>query len=374
MKLKFFIIALGLLVGACKKTDSTGAIVLTGEQNTPLTLTNRFNSLTTADYIVEGQFRILASVTIEPGTVILMKPGSEIVIDGSGSLKAIGTSDLPIRFSGETPSSGSWNKLLFLSNSPNNILDHVIIEHGGGDNSYDGSVYGYNSGRLSMRNTLIRNGKNYGLRIYTDEFTLVEFTNNTIHNVQHAPVRVRPVHWDKFDLSLTAYGNGFNRIEIESGVVSLPKTIHPAVIPYFVPSGQIEINQAVEFLPGVTTLMGPQAVLAIFSAGSLKAIGTFENPIVFTGEQSVNGYWNGIRFLGSNNLNNEFQHCTIAYGGGDASWNGIVYLYDNARFKLGNSRVQYSQTYGIINYGNNNTFVNDGNNVFEGNLLGDIGN
>jgi len=375
--LSLFVIFISLTFISCKKEKdalTTGAIELSGIQETAITLTNRFNSLTTADYVVSGSYTIQASVVIEPGTVIVMKPGAQITIEGSGSLKAVGTTDLPIIFTGESKTSGSWNKILFRSNNSNNQLIHTIIEYGGGDASYNASVYGYLNGRVSIANSTIRYGQNYGVLIYSPEFILAQFENNTIHNIQLAPVLVRPTHIDKFNESFVAYDNGRNRIEVDNGAISTSLVLSKTLIPYFLKSGNIEVNSDFELLSGVNFIMGPGAGFSVTSSGSFKAIGTQLSPITITGEQSLNGYWNYIRFNGSNNLNNELQFCTVSYGGGDNSWNAIMYLYDNSRLRLGNSTIMGSQNYGVINYSNANTFVDDGNNEYLNNNMGDIGN
>ena len=368
----------GLLVfSSCKQKEeeeTAGAIELSGDQNTPRTLENRFESLTTPDYIVRGTFSVNAAVTIEPGTVIVMAPGSQIVVDGSGSLKSVGTAALPIRFTGESKSAGSWNKILFMSNNANNQMVYTIVEHGGGDGSYDASVYCYQNGRLAMSNSTIRNGNNYGILVYTPEFTLSDFSDNTIHDIQLAPALIQPSHIDLFDGTFSAYDNGYNRIEVDYGEIGVTKTIHSTMVPYFIRSGNIEVVAPVELEPGVNMTMGPGSGFSVSGSGSFKAIGTVSNPITITGEQSVNGYWNSIRFIGSNNLNNEFQYCTISYGGGNTSWDAMLYLYDNSRMRIGNSLISDSQTYGIMNYGGSNTLVDDGNNVFSNNQSGDIGN
>ena len=375
--LSLILISTVVLFTACKKDDkdnTIGAIELTGEQNTPLILENRFESLTTPDYVVTGSYTITAAVSIQPGTVIVMKPGAQIVIEGSGSLKSIGTAELPIRFTGESKVAGSWNKLLFKSNNSNNQLIHTIVEHGGGDNSYNASVYCYLNGRLRMNHLTVRNGRNYGVLVYSNDFVVDQFANVLIHNTQLAPVKVQAQQFGIFDETFVAHSNGFNRIEIEHDVITLNTTVNKTTVPYFIRSGFIDVQADLSLNPGVNLIMGPNTGFSILSNGSFKAIGTALENISIIGEQALNGYWNNIRFTNSFSLNNEMQYCTISHGGNDNSWNGMIYLYANSRVRIGNSTISNSQTYGILNYTNSSTLIDDGNNIFSNNTSGDIGN
>lgn len=56
--------------------------------------------------------------------------------------------------------------------------------------------------------------------------------------------------------------------------------------------------------------------LKVGDNGGLKAIGTEEHPIVFTAEQPVRGFWNGIHFHNSNTIDNQLEFVTVEYGGG----------------------------------------------------------
>lgn len=125
---------------------------------------------------------------------------------------------------------------------------------------------------------------------------------------------------------------------------------------------------------GTNFIFGPSTYLSVESQGSLNALGSAGNLIRFMGEQSVEGSWSGIRFTNSASVNNEFQYCDFGSGGSDPSWDAMIYLYYGARLKLGNSSIHNSYTWGLIEYQGTNTFINDGNNSFYGNLQGDIGN
>ncbi|MBM4363844.1 MAG: hypothetical protein FJ104_14280 [Deltaproteobacteria bacterium] len=77
-----------------------------------------------------------ATLTIEPGTQILVKTGARIVVstNSTGStLSAVGTEAAPISFCGVTATPGAWGGILVDGGlAVGSALEHVLIEDGGG--------------------------------------------------------------------------------------------------------------------------------------------------------------------------------------------------------------------------------------------------
>ncbi len=67
---------------------------------------------------------------------------------------------------------------------------------------------------------------------------------------------------------------------------------------------------------GVIIKFQQDAGMTVRSDGRLSAVGTAEQPIIFTGEEAVRGYWDGLDFSFSNSFENRLDHVTIEYGGG----------------------------------------------------------
>jgi hypothetical protein len=84
---------------------------------------------------------------------------------------------------------------------------------------------------------------------------------------------------------------------------------------------------------------------------SLRAEGTAENRVVFTAETQSPGFWNGIQFTFSNNVNNVLDYVTVEYGGAPINGEGNVVLSGNntlaSSATITNSRFQFRSTYGI---------------------------
>lgn len=99
--------------------------------------------------------------------------------------------------------------------------------------------------------------------------------------------------------------------------------------------------------PGVMLKFAAGTVLRVRSDGALNAVGTSSSPIIFTGAQQTPGYWDGIVFYNSNNVNNEIKHAVVEYGGGTSSFGANVSLDITTRIKLSNTTLRQSSNYGI---------------------------
>ena len=140
------------------------------------------------------------------------------------------------------------------------------------------------------------------------------------------------------------------QVEVLSGVISsnrhLVKNTNGLSPDYFV-SGILEINNNAVLTvdSGVVIKFKSGAGILINEGAGLNAIGTVNKPIVFTGEQPTNGYWGGLYFIDSDNINNQLNYCVIEYGGKDS------YLYDEGNIVIG------SNDYGMARVAINNSTI-----------------
>ena len=56
--------------------------------------------------------------------------------------------------------------------------------------------------------------------------------------------------------------------------------------------------------PGAQLVFEAGEQMTVDSGGTLSALGTATDPIVFTGVEETNGYWGGLRFYASNSTSN----------------------------------------------------------------------
>lgn len=80
-----------------------------------------------------------ATLTIEPGTTVLMDTDSSLEIGSNSSaprIVAAGTEEAPIRFCGRTAETGAYGGVVLRSNvKSDSVLSHVLFADGGGDGS-----------------------------------------------------------------------------------------------------------------------------------------------------------------------------------------------------------------------------------------------
>jgi len=376
LKLSWTLCFVLILVSCDKDDDNNGGQLttkeLTGIQNTSLVLENFITNPSVADYTVSGTWTIQAGVEIRPGVTIRMKPGASIVVEGAGFLSALGTASEPILISGESATPGYWGYILFTSNNNNNVLNHVILEYGGGNSSWDATIYCYLNGRLKIRNSSILSSGQNGILVYSPEFSLDEFQNNTITNSAKSAIKLFAHQAAMIDATSVFSNNANNWVEVSPGEINSNLSWKALSVPYFFP-GAMTVNSNLNLEPGVRLLMGSNSYFTISSSGSIRSVGTPGARIQITGAQNTKGYWGGFRYTNSNNNLNEFQYTDLSYGGGDASWDAILYLWDNSRLRIGNSSVTNSQRWGIIST-SGNTLIDEGTNSYFGNDLGDIQN
>ncbi|QQR91009.1 MAG: hypothetical protein IPJ88_04560 [Myxococcales bacterium] len=80
--------------------------------------------------------------------------------------------------------------------------------------------------------------------------------------------------------------------------------------------GDLEAWSDLTIMPGVTIEFTEGVGIAVEREGSLYAVGTEEQPIVFTGKEKIPGFWNGILY-GTTSENNRLSYAVVEYGGGD---------------------------------------------------------
>lgn len=117
--------------------------------------------------------------------------------------------------------------------------------------------------------------------------------------------------------------------------------------------GRLEISNACYTVPetleigaGTTLQLGQGAVLRfssdaslVVSNGSLTALGTRANPVIFTGFEDSPGSWGGIVFS-SNSTDNTLDGAVVQYGGGGDAAAAIETGFDGARLRILNTLIR----------------------------------
>jgi len=110
-----------------------------------------------------------------------------------------------------------------------------------------------------------------------------------------------------------------------SGTVTIPAGC------YNVPNGlSLGDGDFLTLSPGAILKFGSADSLTVGEDASLTAVGTDANPIVLTGLQATPGFWTGVVYNFSNNLNNQLENVVIEYAGSGSNPSTSAALNVNA--------------------------------------------
>lgn len=353
----------------------------------PLVLEKRHVAPGSPDYCIESSTRVNAPVTVEPGVIVEIRTDAKIEIVGSGSLHAVGTEEAPIVFTGRLKAPGSWDGIFFETSSPDNVFDHVIVEYAGGDATFAlasvtlGSAIGTKA-RLAITDTVIRHGAGAGIVAYDGRFTA--FSNNTITAHEGPPIKAHLNILGALDGTSTYSGNAQDWISVGSASVNVKDPDIDVVlkkldVPYRF-TNELTLNARLEFSPGTTVLFTQDAGIVVRPNGSLVAVGTEDEPIVFDSVSGSPGSWKGIAFS-SLNTANRLEHVVLANGGSPDRLccgypvSALLLVGENVseagRVTLKNVTVTGSDRYGLYVFKNGTVTLE--NVTFENNALGNYG-
>ena len=249
---------------------------------------------------VDSPYLLTDTVTITPGVTLTIEPGVMVMADGNSftalvvengaSLIAIGTPTGPITFTSVADSApGEWAGILLRGGGH---FEHTTYRFG----TYNIDIEGPTGDLVSIENSTIQNGSDYGMFIKTDALhrqvmTDVAFINNVVNRVLIDDV-----------------GGGDNRL-LQGNTKLSPQ---PGLDGYEI-ENVLEIPEGITLTvePGVILMAGDEyTYLAVLEEGHLEAVGTITSPITMT--SFVNGEaagWYGIIFFGSGHL----DHTVIQY-------------------------------------------------------------
>ncbi len=135
----------------------------------------------------------------------------------------------------------------------------------------------------------------------------------------------------------------------------------------------IDFDVVVE--PGTVIAFAEGASIAIKDDGSLKALGTAAEPIVFQGEEDAKGYWKGIG-IQSNSLKNQFDHVRVYNAGSNYVFccnnYASIAVENTGRLDISNSILDGGAGHGLVvefdgvlgNYANNTISNHDLNPMY----------
>jgi hypothetical protein len=292
-------------------------------------------------YVFEDGFSVGESghLVVQPGVQVQVENG--FYVSGSGELTAVGTEEQPINFTGIITGGNEplpWWGLNLTGDFdvfPTAHLEHVILEYGGLPGSGSSANLYVGSSNATIRNSTIRNGGMHG--IYNsggspgESYALV-VENTRIENNAGTAIVCDDESCNQSFSNISVTGNGLDAI-VQSGSMAGNVRWNDVGVPYVIEGFfSIPEDSTLVIEPGVEVLMGKEATFNVY--GSLSAVGTPEEPILFTGTQQEPGWWKSLWVHGGGLL--ELSYCDVSYGGVLGGPNlaayGLVQIASNTAF------------------------------------------
>ena len=344
----------------------------------------------TVPYIIPNDFSVTGSTVvssffiIEGGTTIMLGENSNFYVGDRLKFIAIGYIEKPITFTSlqKEPQPGDWSDIRF-NHEANAVFKYCIFEYGGEyeDHMVDNAMIRlYSTTNISMDNCLFRYSESiavllykYGANLSIPSFS--SFTNNTFENLNTYAISLQSESVNSID-----YTNNFNNHEIyiQESTISSGHTIWKNLGSAYILDSYVTINGEFETILEIekgTKVKFDRGGIKIGTAssygGKLIAVGTEEEPIIFTSakENPDYGDWGGILFYKYSRPGNILNHCEILYAG-EYSLNfnqASVHISGNdTNVSVMNSTIAHSSHYGLIVSGSANPYLF--NNTFFDNL------
>lgn len=300
-----------------------------------------------------------AVLTIEPGVTLKFAPGRSLIVEPTGRLRALGTPDKPIVLTGQEPTRGFWKGVEFNdSNAIENRLEYVTIEYGGGAGTNIAANLSLTGGaaRVELSHCTLRESGRYGFYFNAGADAPV-FEGNTITRNTSGAGYLHPAAvgcLNNFTTQESTYGgNDLDAILVMDGATREDHT-WPALadtdgpVDYLL-AGHLRVEHHLTIAAGARLVFMADTGCTLSPEGALTALGTADQPILFSGQDAVAGSWDGLEFYDSDSAENRLQHVIVEYGGGEGSVLAAnIMLVSNApRLEITESTIRHSGGWGI---------------------------
>ena len=279
-------------------------------------------------YRVTSNITVSAPLTIQNGTVLEFTTSAGLRIGVGGSLRAEGTAVNPIRFTSVSRDPNDWNGVGIFTSSSDNVLDHVIIENAGRRVSvinafnYTGFYLAANA-RVAITNSTFRNhgggGTGVGLYVEDDSAAFNAFASNTFADNAQAAMRISAGIIDQIgegnQFAAGSEPSSAQHIRVAGSTLRSSATWPAVDVPYrFLGNTFIEDPDATVTIEAGSTLEFTTSAGLRLNAGTLRAEGTSDAPILLTSASRNPDDWYGVG-ISSNSNDNSFAFVTLENAG-----------------------------------------------------------
>ena len=248
--------------------------------------TDVFGSITTDTTwtLAKSPYRVVGNLTVNPGVTLRIDPGVRVEFGHwvglwvEGNLQAVGTTGLPIVFTGSSPENGWWWSI-FVRYAGSATLEHVEVAYAG--YSAGAAISKSGSGGLTLRDSTIRNTAGDALQVDAGYSTFTS-ANNVFRDNTRYGVRVG-VNASFNDDTSTFAGNGTD-VYLAGGDITQPVTWKLNSTYSLLVGSNITVRGAgrLIILPGTVVKFPQWAGVWVDGGGQLTAVGTATGPIYFT--------------------------------------------------------------------------------------------
>jgi len=350
--------------------DSSG--VFTGNDNDVVEVTGNVSEDSTwsdigVPWLADG-VDVRAKWTLDAGVEVQFESGSEVIVREDGQLVSNGSAGNPVLLTAKEKTAGAWNGLyFFFATGAVSTLTHTTIEYGGaGPREANLSTVG--GSRFSLDNVTLRNGSGSGFDIKINAVISKFDSVSSTRNMAPGAIAANLVGKIGTDVDLT--GNTDDRL-----FLSTPQIDDSQIWPFtgvpIVHDG-IDTREALTLSPGTTLVARADSEIIVRDGGSVRAEGTAAQNIVFTAEQPIKGYWQGIRYFFGNSVHNVLDYTVVEYGGLGATSGNIRSSCTPSAIPtvtISNTNLDNSGGFGLFVGDNCNVIVGD-NVTYMGNTEG----
>ena len=323
-------------------------------------------------------YQLDEGLSLRTGGVLTVDPGVEwrvgldelIELGWNGSeaeVQMLGTEQAPILIRGVDERPGSWvgmvvNGQIFGSS----VLQHVVIRHGGGN-----TAHGLRLRARITASDLSFEDNNHEAFMIDEQGLLAGSGRFTVTGTLGSAGRLAAGALVDLPAGGSFRGNRNDAIEVDGGAITRSGTIAKVDVPLQI-NGTVSLRNGAELsiAAGVEFRMQSGAVWDMGrngSPGTLKLIGTAQEPIVFRGVLEQPGYWNGVVVQSSITADSVLEYVNV----GDAGPGSGANLRLNAPID-----VRHCKLFGAAGFGlsvdADYPADYETQNVFEGNAMGSV--